>query len=104
MTLAELYREKLPLDLREHRYEHMVADFDTSLMSICEFIGLDWSETMRDFRAAAAGIDRRSASAAQVGRGLYADAVGQWRRYREQLAPILPLLAPWVSRFGYPVE
>ena len=28
----------------------------------------------------------------------------QWRAYREQLQPVLPTLAPWVERFGYPAE
>ena len=42
----------------------------------------------------------RTASATQVRQGLY-DGGGRWRRYREQLAPILPILAPWVERFGF---
>ena len=45
-----------------------------------------------------------SASAAQIARGLYADGAGQWRRYRVELAPVLPTLAPWVARFGYPPD
>ncbi len=104
MTLAERYREKLPIDLHEHRYEDMVADFESSLRAVCDFTGIAWSESMRDFRASADGIDRRSPSAAQVRRGLYGDAVGQWRRYRDQLASILPILAPWIAKFGYPME
>ncbi|HEY3637559.1 MAG TPA: sulfotransferase [Rhizomicrobium sp.] len=104
MSLASLYREKLPLTLREHRYEDMVADFAGSVRPLCDFIGLEWNETMQDFRSAANAIDRRSPSAAQVSRGLYAEAAGQWRRYREQLAPVLPILAPWVARFGYPAD
>jgi hypothetical protein len=45
-----------------------------------------------------------TASAAQVRRGLSRDGVGYWRRYREYLRPVLPVLAPWVERFGYPAE
>ena len=40
-------------------------------------------------------------SGAQLASGLSAEGVGQWRRYRQQLAPALPRLAPWVERFGY---
>ena len=36
-----------------------------------------------------------------VVRGLYNEGVGQWRRYADQMAPVQPLLAPWVERFGY---
>ena len=41
-------------------------------------------------------------SSAQVSRGLYGDGVGQWRRYQDQLQPVMQRLAPWVERFGYP--
>jgi hypothetical protein len=37
-----------------------------------------------------------------VRRGLYDDSVGQWRPYREQIKAILPVLEPWVTRYGYP--
>lgn len=102
MTLVERYREKLPLDILEYRYEDMIAGYEPTLRGACDFMGLEWSDSLRDFSAAAGAIDRRSASSAQVRRGLYPDAVGQWRRYREQLAPVLPILQPWVERFGYP--
>jgi tetratricopeptide (TPR) repeat protein len=101
MALVERYREKLPLNLREHRYEDMVSGFDTSVRAVCDFIGIEWSASMRDFERAAHTIDSRSASAEQVRRGLYGSAVGQWRRYAEHMAPVLPLLDPWVRKFGY---
>ena len=40
-------------------------------------------------------------STAQLVRGLSTEGVGQWRRYRSQLAPVQALLAPWVKRFYY---
>jgi len=104
MRLGQIYRGKLPIAVCDHRYEDLVGDFEGAIRRVCAFTGIDWHEGMRDFRAAAESIDRRSASAAQVRRGLYAEGVGQWRRYREQLAPVLPILAPWVKRFGYPAE
>ena len=39
-------------------------------------------------------------SAPQVRRGLF-DGTRQWERYREQMAPVLPVLDPWVRKFGY---
>ena len=40
----------------------------------------------------------------QVKRGLYRGAEGQWRAYREALAPVMPVLEPWVKAFGYPAD
>lgn len=101
MELAELYRAKLPLTIHEHRYEDMVTDLETSVRAVCNFTGIAWLPAMRDFRGTAEAIDSRSASAAQVRRGLYPEAIGQWRQYRDELAPVLPILAPWVARLGY---
>lgn len=104
MRLAEIYREKLPLNVFEHRYEAMVQDFDGRIRALCDFIGVEWDETMRNFDKLAPAVDLRSPSATQVRRPLYAEGIGQWRRYADQLAPILPILQPWVEKFGYPVD
>ncbi len=104
MTLADICRKKLPLNILEHRYEDMVADFDSSLRTVCDFAGIAWNKNMRDFRGAAGAIDLRSASARQVRCGLYTGAAGHWRCYRDELAPVLPILAPWIARLGYAVE
>jgi tetratricopeptide (TPR) repeat protein len=105
MNLALCVREKLPLRLHEVRYEDLVTDFDSTVRAVCGFIGADWNETMRDFaRMADVAIDANAQSRAQLRRGLYSGGMGQWRRYQDQLAPILPILEPWIERFGYERE
>jgi tetratricopeptide (TPR) repeat protein len=104
MRLADIYREKLPLNLFEHRYEDMVQDFEGRMRAVCEFIGVEWDDSMRNFNKYAPAVDLRSPSATQVRKPLYSEAIAQWRRYGNQLAPILPILRPWVERFGYPAE
>jgi tetratricopeptide (TPR) repeat protein len=104
MRLAELYRAKLDIAPYTYRYEDLVEDFDGKTQDICTAIGLPWRAEMRDF---AATLDERSTatpSSAQVSRGLYREGAGQWRRYRSQLEPVLPILAPWVERFGYAAD
>ncbi|MGH6875994.1 MAG: tetratricopeptide repeat-containing sulfotransferase family protein, partial [Rhizomicrobium sp.] len=102
MEFVELCRGKLPLTFFDHRYENMIGHFDESVSDVCEFIGVDWSTAMREFVAASGVIAPRNPSAAQVRRGLYESGAGQWRRYRESLAPVIPILQPWIGRFGYP--
>lgn len=104
MRLAELYREKLPLDLLQHRYEDMIEDFEARVRAVCDFVGIEWADSMRDFNRNAPSLDLRSPSAMQVQRPLYGEGVGQWRRYAKEIAPILPILQPWVEKFGYPFE
>lgn len=104
MRLADTCREKLPLDLHEHRYEEMVADFDETVRKVCNFLRIEWTDSMRDFGRKAQEREIRSPSAGQVRRGLYGDGVGQWRKYKSELAPLLPILAHWVNRFGYSLD
>jgi hypothetical protein len=59
---------------------------------------------MREFSAGARAVNIRSVSAPQVRQGLYRGAAGQWRRYERELAPVFPILQPWVERFGYPAR
>ncbi|MGD0191202.1 MAG: sulfotransferase [Rhizomicrobium sp.] len=102
MRVGMLSRALFPLRVHEVRYEAMVADFDGQTQSLCKFLGLPWNSELRKFSDAAAIRDVRSPSAQQVRRDLYTEGEGQWRRYREQLAPVLPTLEPWIARFGYP--
>jgi tetratricopeptide (TPR) repeat protein len=104
MRLGTVAREKMPLAFHMHRYEDMVANFDKSIADICAFVGVEWSDAMRNFSGNAPGLDIKSPSAAQVRRPLNAESVGLWRRYKSHLSPVLPLLRPWAERFDYAVE
>jgi hypothetical protein len=104
MRLMAIYREKIGLPVHAHRYEDVVDDFDGQIRAICDFLGLPWNDRLRDFSETARNQQMRSPSAPQVRRELYREGKGQWRRYKDQMAPILPILAPWVERFGYPAD
>jgi hypothetical protein len=90
MRLAELYRELLPLPQHLIRYESLVEDFETTARLTCAFVGLEWDAAMLDFAAKARTRGISTPSAAQVARGLNREGQGVWRRYREQMAPVLP--------------
>lgn len=103
MQLVDAVRERAPhLGVCEIRYEDLVAGFDRTVAELCAFVNIEWNESMREFQNASSSIDRRSQSAAQVRRGLYRGATEQWRNYASELAPVFPILAPWIARFGYP--
>jgi len=104
MRLAEVVRAKLPLTVHEHRYEHLVDNFEEAIGAICHFIGVSFRSGMIEFHLTAKTQDIRSPSAPQVRRSLYREGIAQWRRYAAQLEPVRPLLAPWVEHFGYPAK
>ena len=89
----------LPLDAMEVGYAAMVRRFEPTTRDLCRFLGLAWSARLHDFAATARGREITTASAAQGRGGLY-DGGGQWRRYATHLAPVIPILAPWIERFG----
>lgn len=101
MRLSELYRELLPLPRHLVRYESLVEDFEGTARAACTFLALEWNQSMFDFAAKASERGMATPSASQVARGLNREGEGVWRRYRDQMAPVLPVLHPWVERFGY---
>nr|WP_283937940.1 sulfotransferase [Sphingomonas caseinilyticus] len=100
MRTQEAFLAALPLARHELRYEALVADFETETRQLCDFLGVEWSEDMRDFAQTARRRGVSTMSATQVTKKLY-DGSKQWRRYEERLRPILPILDPWVKSFGY---
>ncbi len=101
MELTQLYRLRLPLHVHVHRHEDLVADFDAQVSAICAFLGLGWTDALRDFAATAKRRDIRTPSKDQVRQGLSSAGVGRWRRYAEAMTPVLPILEPWIDAFGY---
>jgi len=102
MGLADIFRTKLPIAVLDLQHEDMVADYRNCVDGIVRFVGLNardasWNPAER-IRARAIGTP----SAAQIARGLSREGIGSWRRYADQLAPVLPILRPWVERFGVP--
>ncbi|MBW6528174.1 sulfotransferase [Sphingomonas sp. RHCKR7] len=100
MTLTERARATLPLAFHEVRYDRLVSDFAPTVRAMADFIDLPWTDAFTRFDRTAQRRGVRTASATQVRRGLY-DGRGQWRRYADQLAPVLPILRPWIERFGF---
>jgi hypothetical protein len=100
MELTEAALSKWPIAAHILHYDALVRDFETTTKGLCAFLGLDWSPDLRNFDRTAQKRGVSTASAGQVRKGLY-DGTRQWERYRDHLAPILPLLQPWVDKFGF---
>lgn len=93
-------------DLRVERvrYERLVTDMEAELRPLLAALDLPWTEGVMDNRKSAANRERvRTASYSQITEPVYQRAIARWERYREHLAPVMPILAPWATRMGYRV-
>ena len=102
MRLFEMFRSRLSLDIRIQGYERLVADFEGEMSAILAFLDLQWEPRVADF--AGRGPLGATPSSAQLARGLTDEGIGAWRAYEFALQPVLPILAPWVERFGYSLD
>jgi len=100
MRVTEHHRRALALPFHVVDYSRLVGDFDETTRALADFVGAPWTEQVREFSRAAADRKIRTPSAHQVRRGLF-DGTGQWRKYREPMEPVLKILEPWVTEFGY---
>lgn len=111
-TAAELYdlsfayfeqaQQVLQMPVHRVTYEKVVADRETELASLFEFLGLDWDDGVLRHEETAAGRGRiKTASYAQVTEPIYTRSSGRWEKYRRHLEPILTVLRPWIDKFGY---
>lgn len=101
MALFELCRSRLNLELHQVRYEDVVVDLENAARDLCVFLGVPFESAMLNYRETALRRDIATPSARQVIEPLYNRSMGRWRRYEEELKPVLPLLAPWAERYGY---
>lgn len=86
----------------EVRYESLVADFEQQVRAIAGFVGLAWTDAMLE-----PGLHARrkgfisTPSYSQVVQPVHTRAIGRWKHYEQQFAGILPLLQPYLDRWGY---
>jgi len=99
MKAGEIYVSRLPIEVCQVRHEDLVADFESSARVMCDFLGVDWTPKLHDFAQTKRSI--ATPSGQQIVKGLNAEGVGYWRHYAASLEPVMPILAPWIEKFGY---
>lgn len=98
----ERARELFDLNVHTIVYERLVEDVEAEVRPLFDFLGLEWRDEALDHRATAKARGLiTTASYAQVVEPIYKRAAGRWEGYRAHLEPILPVMRPWVEKFGY---
>jgi tetratricopeptide (TPR) repeat protein len=102
MELWTKSRELLPLTVLDVRYEALVEEPKPQMQRVADFLGIGWSDELVENRPAA---ERRgfikTPSYSQVAEPIYRRAVERWRKYSDELAPVVPTLRPWIKALGY---
>ncbi len=84
------------------RYESVVNAFEGEVARLGKFLDLGDAAPMKDFAAHARSKQFiATPSYTQVTHPVNAAAVGRWLAYREHFDAVLPVLRPWIERFGY---
>jgi len=85
------------------RYEDLVRDLRTTVQRVVDFLGLELDDRMLDPAAHALSRGGRinTPSYSQVVRPVNTEAIERWRRYERHFEAVLPILEPWIERWGY---
>jgi tetratricopeptide (TPR) repeat protein len=83
------------------RYETLVSQFEDSMRALIEFLGLEWSESIMDYRVNALSRHISTPSYQQVVKPLYTKSIGRWRNYQAHIESSLPALNQWIEYFSY---
>ena len=86
----------------ELRYEQLTADFEAEVRKLAAFLQLPWNEAMLApaEHARAKGFIS-TPSYTQVVEPVHSKSVGRWKHYERHFSEVLPILMPWLERWGY---
>lgn len=90
--LMDHWKSEAPIPILDVVYEDVVADFETSLRRVIEFLGLEWEPAILRFHESKRVM--QTASADQVRQPIYQTATQRWRRYERHLGPLIEALGP----------
>jgi tetratricopeptide (TPR) repeat protein len=102
MELVEHYRTEMALRYLTVRYEDMVEDIAGTVRRMLDFIGEPFDPQCVSFHRN--GRLPQTPSYAQVAEPLYDRSKFRYRHYLKHLDGVIPIVAPIISRLGYPLD
>ncbi|GJL85522.1 MAG: hypothetical protein DHS20C02_12970 [Micavibrio sp.] len=92
LDLMEYWKEVLPGRILEVDYETTVNNLEDEAKRLIDHIGLEWNDACLEPHKQKRNVI--TASKAQVTKPVYNTSVEKWRRYEEQLQPLVQELMP----------
>jgi tetratricopeptide (TPR) repeat protein len=84
---------QFPNRIHQVRYSELVSEPEGTTRELLEHIGLPWQDGLTDIASRHGTV--ATASAMQVREPIHARTLGQWRRYEDQLAPMMARLGSY---------
>ena len=85
----------------EYKYENLVTEFETTITKVLEFMDVEWTDELNQYREKIKSRAVTTPSYRDVTRKIDNSALERWKGYEQELSPILPILSPFVERFDY---
>ncbi len=95
VALMEHWHRVIPGYIYDIQYEELVADSESQIRLLLEACGLSFDKACLSFHETKRDV--RTVSASQVRRPIYRDSLQLWKRYENQLSPLIEELYPGSS-------
>jgi tetratricopeptide (TPR) repeat protein len=83
------------------RYEDTVHNLEVEARRLIRHLNLDWEPGILQFHQLATERVIATPSYVAVTEPVHTRAIGRWKNYSRQFAPLLPMLEPFIREFGY---
>lgn len=100
VTVMDHWDEVLPGKVLRVQYEDVVADTESQVRRILDYLGLPFEEACLEFHKTKRSV--RTASSEQVRQPIYKSGLEQWRHFEPWLDPLKQALGPVLDR--YPID
>lgn len=90
VELMAYWKSVLSLPILDLVYEDTVADLEQQARKVIDFLGVDWNENCLKFYQVKRSVS--TASVDQVRQPIYTKSVARWKRYGQQINPLIESL------------
>jgi Tfp pilus assembly protein PilF len=98
------FRDIISLSHFTIRYEDTVKNLEFEAKRLIDYLGLDWEPDILQFHQRAKERVIATPSYVAVTEPVHTRAIGRWKNYHQQFAPLLPKLEPFIREFGYEID
>jgi tetratricopeptide (TPR) repeat protein len=95
--MMDHWDEVLPGVVLHVQYEEVVADLETQVRRILQYLQLPWEDACLNYHESDRAV--RTASSEQVRQPIYTSGIGYWRHYDSQLEELKEVLEPILERY-----